>query len=566
MLLEIRVQKFAIIDELHLSFKRGLNILSGETGSGKSVLLKSLGLLMGDKAQADTVRSGHTQALVEGSFDLSHRKDILTRLESMGVSAEDEVLVVRRLISQGDKSKVYLNGQLSTLQSLREIVAPMIEVTGQGAPLIEMTGQHENRHLLSKLYHLELLDQHSNTLELRSKYEEEYSKLKTLQSELQGLTDQAQGSSQRLDFLIYQSEEINLCKLTEGDEERLESEVKRLKGSGKLIQYVEIAEAALSEDEDSALIRLKNILKKFYEISSLDPELAAKASKLTQAQSLIEEVLYQMRHHVQVLDSEPELLEKFESELSQLRKLQKKYGPKIQDILEFRDRITAEINLLQNSEARAESLKKEILKKEMILKKWATELHQLRVQGAKKLAKRVNEELEDLNMKGVTFHIQVESSSQLLSSGSSEVEFMSQTSAKDAPKALAKFASGGELSRILLSLKRVAGESRYPRTYLFDEVDSGVSGPTAEKVGKKLSSISQGQQVICVTHLPQVAAFGDAHFLIHKNVEKTSVKTEVIEVSGQARVEEIARLISGEKLTKTSLAHAKELIQGARTR
>jgi DNA repair protein RecN (Recombination protein N) len=246
-----------------------------------------------------------------------------------------------------------------------------------------------------------------------------------------------------------------------------------------------------------------------------------------------------------------------------LEKLQKKYGLGIDEILEAQSQMKIEIDSLLNSDSQIESLEKELSKKELVLKKQATDLHSGRLKGAATLIKKVNAELEDLNMKGVTFHIEIKPLTDMNAHGLSDIEFMSQTSPKDPVRPLARFASGGELSRILLALKKVVGHSNQPRTYLFDEVDSGVSGTTAEKVGRKLKAIAQGQQVICVTHLPQVAAYGDCHFQIHKNQTKEGVSTEVRELNSKERVQEIARLISGEKLSKTSLAHAEELLSEA---
>lgn len=561
MLLEIKVNHFAIIDQLHLQFKDGLNILSGETGSGKSVLLKSLGLLMGGKASSDTVRTGSAQAIVEGSFDLKTRADVKSRLIDMGIDVEDDRLVVRRIISADEKSKIYLNGSLSTLQNLREIVAPLIEVTGQSVPLIEMTGQHENRHLMSKSYHLDLLDQYVGTLEKRQAYETKYNHLQKLLADIQSLQGQSQTLNQRLDYLEYQRKEITDLDLSPGEDMEIEQKVKKLKNSARLIQFVESAENILDGDEGSVLERIKTVLKKGQDLSSVDPLLFSKLGSLEQAQNLIGDTLFELGQYLKSIDVDPSELEQMETRLSDLRKIQKKFGPTVDDILKSLLEIEIEISTLQKSEQTLEANKKEVevLKKD--LTKLADDLHSRRSKGVKLLIDSVNSELEELNMKGVTFQIKIEKLTELTATGLSDVEFLSQTSPKDPARPLSKFASGGELSRILLSLKRVVGSSQFPRTYLFDEVDTGVSGPTAEKVGKKLKSIAKGQQVICVTHLPQVAAFGDSHFLIQKNQKKDRVQMEVIDLNFDARVDEIARLISGEKITKTSKAHAHELLK-----
>jgi DNA repair protein RecN (Recombination protein N) len=564
MLLELKVSNFAIIENLHIVFKDGLNILSGETGAGKSVLLKSLSLLMGGKGSSDTIRTGSTQATIEGSFDISKRHDILAGLKEMGIDADEDILIVRRVLSTGDKSKVYLNGSLSTLNSLRDIVAPLVELAGHSAPLIEMTGQHENRNLMSKAYHLDLLDQYAGTWDKRLLFTEKYNRYHSIFEEIKKLESDAKQKAQRLDFLIYQRDEIANLDLSPGEDIELETEVKKLKNSSRIGSFVDQAESVLYTDDDSAISRLKSVMKKGLEVSGVDQQIAAKLELLEQAQALIDESVYELRNYANKIDADPQRLEEVEGRLSDLRKLQKKYGSSVNDILKALMEMEIEISNLQNSDVKIESLRKEaaVLLKE--LDTLGQDLHKRRQKGADLLADSVNAELLDLNMKGVTFHVQIDKMTDLSATGLSDVEFLSQTSSKDVKRPLAKFASGGELSRILLSLKRVVGSSNQPRTYLFDEVDTGVSGETAEKVGRKLKTIAKGQQVICVTHLPQVAAFGDAHFFIQKSPQKDSVAMLVSELKQKDRVQEIARLISGEKISKTSLAHAEQLLVEAK--
>lgn len=564
MLLELKVSNFAIIENVHLSFRQGLNILSGETGAGKSVLLKSLALLMGGKASTDSIRTGANQAVIEGSFDLSKRPDLMQRLNDLGIEAEEQTLIVRRVIAAGDKSRIYLNGSLSTLNSLRDIVAPLIEVTGHSAPLIEMTGQHENRNLISKTYHLDLLDQYAGTWDKRLKYDAMWTRRAEIRGQIAQLESNAKMKAQRLDFLVYQRDEIARLDLGPGEDVELETEVKLLKNASRLTTFVDSAEEALYGDEDSAVSRINSVLKKGMEIANLDPVLNEKLQNLEQAKSVIDDTVYELRQYIQKIDADPARLEERESRLSDLRKLQKKYGASVNDILKALVEMETEISDLQNSETRIEDLRREESELTAEMMKLATDLHKRREKSSLVLADSVNAELADLNMKGVVFLTQVTRLEDLSATGLSDVEFMTKTSAKDPARPLAKAASGGELSRILLSLKRVVGSSSQPRTYLFDEVDTGVSGPTAEKVGRKLRSIAVGQQVICVTHLPQVAAFGDVHFSITKSPSKDSVSMEVSELKSKSRIQEIARLISGEKITKTSVAHAEQLLNEAR--
>lgn len=571
MLLELKVSQFAIINNLSLNFRSGFNILSGETGAGKSIVLRSLALLMGDKADAETVRHGSEQAIVEGLFDLGQRNDVRARLKEYGVGAEEDVLVVRRVITAQGKSRVYLNGALSTLTVLRSVVSPLISVAGvtegdseAGTPLIEMTGQHENRHLLARAYHLELLDHYAGTTNLRQTYTSVFHRWQALGQELEQLQSEARLRTQRLDFLVYQRDEIKGLELVSGEEEGLEAQIQRLRSSSRLRDFVQLAESTLYDDEESVNVCLHQVLARAQELSSSDPGLVARLANLKQAKTLVEETIYDLREYARELTADPEELNRLEERLSAIRRLQKKFGASVTEILDQLAEMEAEIERLETADSSIERLRQEQSLLERELWQMAKDLHGRREQGARLLERTVNDELADLNMKGVVFGVALRLLPELSSSGTSEIEFTIQVSKKDEPRPLAKSASGGELSRILLALKRVVGQSDLPRTYLFDEVDTGVSGETAEKVGRKLKSIAAGQQVICVTHLPQVAAYGDAHFFIEKvPLRGGAVELQVQELKKTDRVKELARLISGEKITTSSLDHARQLLRHA---
>lgn len=562
MLLELKVSNFAIIENVHLTFKKGLNIISGETGSGKSVLLKSLSLLMGSKSSADIIRADAEQAVVEGSFDISEREDIKQKLASFGIENEDDLLIVRRLIV-ADKSRVYLNGQLSSLNLLKDLISPLVEVTGPSAPLIELTGQHENKSLMSPSYHLDMLDRYAGLWELRHQFQIQLEALKKLEKELAFINDNSKNKEQRLDYLKFQKDEIASLDLGPGEDEILEQDIKRLKSGHRIMQFTNEVESLLDGDQDSVLSRIKSVLKKSHEIATLDPVLNEKLLGLEAVKLNIEDVVFEMRTYVKKVDLDPQNLEALETKLNSLRKLQKKYGPSLSDVLHSLVSIENEIHQLETQEQQKLEIEKDITKISKDLESRANELHKKRVQHSLQLKILVNKELQDLNMKGVQFGVHTETRAEFSASGNSYIEYTTQAASKEPQKSLAKFASGGELSRILLSLKKVLGKSDLPRTYLFDEVDAGVSGETAEKVGIKLNSIAQGQQVICVTHLPQVAAYGDHHYLIQKNTINDKVAMSVEELNRKERVKELARLISGEKITKTSLAHAEELLGAA---
>lgn len=565
MLVEIKVTNFAIIHSLNLQFQPGLNILSGETGAGKSIVLKCLALLMGEKAHGDTVRDGALFATIEGAFDLQHRPDVIDRLLELGIDTDDEQLIVRRVISPQGKSRVYLNGGLAALNSLKDIVTPLIEVTGHPtAPLIEMTGQHDNRHLQSKSYHLDILDRYAGTFELRKKVETKYHELRALQERLTQFKEDSLRREERLEFLTFQKNEIAPLHLKPGEEVELQLRFNRAKNSSRLAEFSQQCEENLYGADDSLLVTIHRLIQKGQELASIDETLAKKLEPLSTAKALIEECVYELREYGRHLDTDPAELEALEERMNLLRRLMKKYGGTIAEILNRLKQVEMEINSLENFDESLQIFEKEQAEGQAILKSLSTDLHQKRKSASRRLSQDINAELIDLNMKGVCFGVSIDLLAQASPTGMSDVEFTTQSSPGEKPRPLAKFASGGELSRILLALKRVVGLSDLPRTYLFDEVDAGVSGLTAEKVGRKLRAIARGQQIICVTHLPQVAAFADHHFMIHKTPHQNRVEVKVTLLKeSKERIEEIARLISGVKVSKTSRDHARQLLQEA---
>jgi len=557
MLNEIRVSNFAIIQELQIPFYQGLNMISGETGAGKSILIKSLGLLMGGKAHQKDIRQGEKQAIIEGSFDLSHRDDIMERLTEKGIQCEEDQLVVRRILQKSGKSRVYLNGNLSTIQDLRHLVYPLVTLSNPvEAPLIEITGQHENRNLTSPEYQLELLDQYAQTQTLKDNCKTLFSKWSAAKQELTDMEAQVMEREQRMDFLKFQIDEIQGLELSEGDDDRVREKIQFLRQQERWQEWFQFADTGLSEDIIQTLHRIRS--------QAPDPtngDLQGFFDQLQQATVLLEDCSFTLNQSQESLAAdEGETLDDLESQLNRIRKLQKKFGDDIQAILEQFTEMKSELSELENSDHRKQDLEKEIRQMHLELKSLCLELSQKRAKAAKTFSTKVNKELKDLNMKGLQFLIQSEATATITSTGQDNVTFLIQNSKSDEPRPMGQTASGGELSRILLSVKQVLGHSKHPRTFLFDEVDTGVSGQTAERVGAKLKNLAKGQQVLCVTHLPQVACYGDVHFYIEKTPHKSSVQMAVRELRAKDRVQEIARLISGEKITKTSLAHAKQLL------
>lgn len=565
MLTELKVSNFAIIDNVHIVFHSGLNILSGETGSGKSILLKSLSLLMGDKASSESVRTGHEQAVVEGSFDLKKRKDIVARMAEMGLESEEDQLIIRRIVSAQGKNRVYINNAISTLSALQNLVAPLVEVTGYLTPLIEMTGQHENQNLLSKSYHLDLLDHYAETITSRKEYAELWAQSVKLASEIESLQESGRTRAQRLDFLKFQIQEIEEAALVPGDDVALEEAYKRIRNSVKIQSFLEGLGGTLSGEGDSIVASLKRIDGRSRDFANQESWMVPVLGPIREALALLDDAALATTRMLQNMNQESQDADAIETQLSQLRKLQKKYGSSVADILLQSEEMKKEALSLDSSEDRLIEAEKALKELQLKLKAKAEKLSSARLSELKNLEQGVQKELKELNMKDVVFRLVHEKLKVLSPLGIDQVEFMLQNRATDTPRPIAKFASGGELSRILLALKQIVGQGERPRTYLFDEVDTGVSGITAEKVGRKLKKISEGQQVICVTHLPQVAAFGDSHFSIEKKTVTGSPQTLIRELKAKDRVQEIARLVSGEKVGSAGLKHAEQLLKESRS-
>lgn len=562
MLTELRVRDLALIESLEISFTSGLNVISGETGAGKSILLKSLGLLMGAKATAGLVRQGAEFATIEGAFDLSERPDVMSRLQEMGISVEDEIMIVHRQVSE-ERSRIFINGQLSTAQSLRETVAPLVEASGHYAPLIEMTSQGENRQLLHSSYQLELLDRWANLIEQRKNHRSLYRRWQSLQEEAQQLSSNMQHRAQRLDFLRFQRDEIVGFSPQPGEESELEAELLRLKSQKKYALTLQQLEMQLCENEDSVTAVLGACAKSLFDVGAQEESLRELAQQLENAKGSIEDTLFSVRKKLGSTADDPDRFEEVSSRLSDYKKLGKKYGTSSAEILQKLVGIENEIQEIENFDSRWEKIQNSIQALDLEMTQTAQALHQARTLAASRLADKISEQMEELNLKGTRFCVACETTDRN-EFGETHLEFQIRSGPKElGPRSIAKGASGGELSRILLALKVSIGDHGSPRTFLFDEVDSGISGGTAERVGQKLKLVASGQQVICVTHLAQVAAFADCHFLIEKSADQHRMRVQ--RLTTHQRVTEIARLISGTEVTKTSLAHAESLLALATT-
>ncbi|MCO5114559.1 MAG: DNA repair protein RecN [Bdellovibrionaceae bacterium] len=558
MLVELRVKNFALIDELNIQFKKGFNVLSGETGSGKSILLKSLAVLMGAPSSNDFVGPFGDTAQVEGLFDVSERPDIKERLNEMDLMDGDDLIVRRQL---GKKSRVYINGSMITLTELKNIITPILEIAGPfSAPLMEMTGQHDTKQLLSTHYHRFLLDLFGGVQKHLEEYRVGFEHRNKLIQETEELKSKAHERHHQLDFLKYQIQELDQFNFDPEADGDLKERISRLKNKQKLIDFLASADYVLNQSSESVLSGIHKILKTSEVFGDSYEKINASMENLQTAKAIIEDVSFELSNFESHAFSDEDNLDALTERYTKLRSLQKKFGESIEEFMNAHAKLKTEIETLESLDDILANKEAELKTLETKLQMKASQMHELRLLAAKNIEVKVNEQLQDLNMKGVLFFVGLERSGELNRYGSSKVEFLVKTHSESELRPLAKTASGGELSRILLSIKSVLGENEWPRTYLFDEVDTGVSGPTAELVGKKLKTLAFDQQILCVTHLPQVAALGDHHYAIEKLVRQDKTQIKVRELNKNERVTEIARLMSGEHISESSRQHAQKLL------
>ena len=569
MLLSLRINNLAIIEEAQLEFTEGFNVITGETGSGKSLLLRALCLLLGDKASVDWIGPYGSQSRIEGLFSLAKRADIRNRLVDLGLShdSDSQEMLIRRVFT-AEKSKVFINDQAVTLQSLKSIVSPLLEVTESAAPLVELTGQGENKNLLEPTYHLELLDQYLGLEHDLSEYYTMYREWCHLLKQEMEFNEKQNQREQQLDYLKFQQQEIESFALQPDRDAHLEQDIQQIKEKLKLLELQQFAQHTLSEGPYNVTDQLTSLQKKLLQLPAHEELTTSWIEQLEKIRESLSELSYQIESKIPSHeDLDNELQDKMER-LAQLRRLQKKFGPSLEEIQQNYQNILRDIEQLEKAEWHLQRLNEQKKQLELKLNAKAQNLHKLRLKGAAEIQAKIQKQLDDLNMKGLEISWQITQQKELGATGFTHAQLLCQN--KGTPKALplAKAASGGELSRILLATKVILNDEKWPRTYLFDEVDTGVSGVTAEKIGKKLKQVARmNGQVIAITHLPQVAVWADHHLLISKEFKSGGdhVHVSVKALSLNERTQEIARLLSGETITPSSLKNAKELLKHAST-
>ena len=563
MLTDLTIKNFAIIDQIQAQFGPGLNALTGETGAGKSILVDAINLLLGSRASSEMIRTGQDEASVEAYFDLEDGKN-LPLLQNLGLE-ESEGLLIRRLIHRSGKSRVFLNGNAIPLRMLEEL----------GEDLINVYGQHEHQHFLDPLRHIDILDSSGGLLPLRNAFQEIYAQWIQACSELQDLMGKQKQRSERLDFLAFQSGEIAKADIKPEEDEELSLERSRLVHAEKLHAIAHFGVEFLYGENGSVVERLKSTLQRLREGAKLDPSLEPLAASVESTLFQAQDVASSLRAYREKIYFDPMRLEAIESRLHELNRLKKKYGPSLSEILFYKEKIDLERKNLGSLEERISQLQKINIEQHARALASAKDLSQARKKAAQDLSTRVEKELSTLGMKKVRFQIQVEiegaeetegdreSVPRLHNKGMDRVQFLISPNPGEDLKPLAKIASGGELSRIMLAMKRIFAEEMLVKTLIFDEVDAGIGGGIAEIVGRKLKEIARQHQVFCITHLPQIASFADSHYKVTKKEMGGRTHVEVKQLTEAERMEEIARMLGGIKITSKTLDHAREMLRNA---
>jgi DNA repair protein RecN (Recombination protein N) len=552
MLLNLTITNFAIIDRLEVQFDAGFNVLTGETGAGKSIILDAVGLLLGDRARPDLVRAGADEATVQALFDLSGQDDVRRVFIDAGVPV-DEDLVLRRIVQGGGRSRAYINGNLATLAQLQ----PLTE------QLVAVCGQHEHQHLLQRNVHLAILDRFGSLDGHVKAYRESFQKMQAVMRQLEKLENAEREREQRLDFLRHQSVEIAAAELSVEEEQALLAERLLLQNAERLVAVTRGGYDALYDSDGSVCEVLGVLSADLQAIAEVDKKLATLSEAVQRNLFELEDVAVQMRSYLTNASFEPDRIDAVEERLGLLNRLKRKFAPTIGEILELKEAYDREIVQLENAGETRVSLLQELAALKEQTGSLGQTLTGMRSKAAATLARVLIAELGDLAMSGASFEVALTDLEQPGPDGLERLEFMVSLNPGEPLMPLARVASGGELSRLMLALRRIAPDADLVSTIIFDEVDAGIGGVAATAVGRKLQSVSRSAQVLCVTHLPQVAAFADHHHRVTKHEVEGRTIAVMEQLTGDDRVKEMARMLGGAQVTGQTILHAKELIDGS---
>jgi len=558
MLKELFIKNIAVIEEVRVNFEDGFNVLTGETGAGKSILIDSINMAMGNRTSKDLVRTGCDKAVVSACF--SATKEINAYLEENGIEPDEENVILSRQLTKDAKSTSRINGMTVTGSILKEV----------SKLLIDIHGQNDNYFLLSNKYHISYLDDYAKLENEKESYLEKYQKLCEIERKIKELSENAADKERKIELLSFQLEEIDGAKLKKGESEDIESRITYLSNIEKIVSGAGAAHEALYSAESNAYDCLKDAIKSINSAKEYDFALQSAAERLESALIEIEDVSGDLSSYLGKADFDEKEFDLLQNRIDLINGLKRKYGQSEEEILKYREKIVLELSELESGDEILEKLKKEACEVKAETFALAEALHKKRISAAEKLKKEIMAELSELDMPKVTFKSDVKEKldSQcekvLSSNGFDEVEFLISANPGESLKPLSKIASGGELSRIMLALKSIFADSDTVETLIFDEIDTGVSGRAAQKIAEKISRLSRKKQVFSITHLAQIASMADYHYLIKKTTGEESTSTSLTLLTEEERTNELARIIGGAYITDLTLKNSEEMLSLAK--
>ena len=549
MLRNLHVKNLALIDEMEVEFEEGLNILTGETGAGKSLIIGSINMALGQKVPKEMIKEGADYALVELIFEVKS-EDTIRRLQEMDIFPEDGMVIMSRKIT-GGRSVAKINSESISAAKVKEAAQLLIDIHGQ----------HEHQSLTGKKMQLALLDDYAKeeTQKVKAEVKKRYEEYSSILKELEEKDIDKEQQQRELSFLEFEIQELEDACLREGEDEELENTYRKMLNGKKIAEACGAAYRLTSENGESASDQIGRALREISAVTSCDAELQPLEEQLEQLDGLLNDFNRDMSSYLSGLEFEEEDFYETEKRLDELNHLKSKYGDTIEKVLEAKEEKIQRRDELLDYDAYLNQLKEQKKASEEALEKASKKLSKIRKKYAKELCRQVTEHLLDLNFETVDLSMEFEQTTHFTSNGYDEVEFLISTNPGETPKPLGKIASGGELSRIMLALKTVLANNDEIETLIFDEIDTGISGRTAQKVSEKMDLIGRNHQVICITHLPQIAAMADTHFLIEKTVESGRTTSKIHRLPQEESVAELARMLGGVSITETVLENAKEM-------
>lgn len=555
MLTELRIKNFAIIESLSLPLARGFNVLSGETGAGKSIIVGALGLLLGERASVDLIRTGAERASVEGVFDVTERPEIASFLDERGIDAEEPLVVLKREIAAAGRTRAWVNGSAVSATLLAEI----------GRRLVNLHGQHEAQTLLDAESQRHILDAFAGATEMAAQTRDAYDDLSAVRREIADLARRKADAERRADYLRHVAKEIDDARLTEGEDTRLEEEARRLENAEELRGLAAGIASAIDGEEEAVLTLLGGIERNFSAIQRIDPTLARLQELYDSAYYNLEALARELEEYEGSIDLDPARLDEVRARRDLLFRLTKKYGGALADVIETGRRTREELELVDSAELDLRHLETRERDARSRLQERAAALTELRSAAARRLAESVDQVLPDLGMPDGHFAVELQPCPDVGPNGAEDVEFRVSLNVGHEERALSRVASGGELSRVMLALKTILARLDHVPTLVFDEVDAGIGGRVGLMVGETMRRVAANHQVFAITHLPQIAARAHHHILVAKGARGGVTTADVTVLTGPARVTEIARMLGGDPESDVSRAHARELLETAAT-